>query len=100
MTIRARFNTIKPRADLARRLHISAPYACDIAAGEPIGSTKTLARISAELGLSDADIGASVREMFPEPFAARDVAGSDHAPDPAADATHDQPVADESGAAA
>lgn len=70
-----------PRPPLCARLGISVQYASNITKGQPIGGTETLARISAELGLDDAEIGASVREMYHDVFVSRDVAGSDHAPD-------------------
>lgn len=68
MTIQDRLKNAKPRRALAARLRISPAYACTIAKGEPIGGTETVARISAELQLSDEEIGASVREMFPQHF--------------------------------
>ena len=74
MTIRSILEEFKPRHLLASRLGISAAYACTIARGQPIGGTETLARISARLGLKDEEIGASVREMFPEHFASEAVA--------------------------
>lgn len=68
-TIRKVLREASPRAPLCKRLGISVQYAADIAAsGKPIGGAATLARVSAELGLDDAEIGASLREMFPEPF--------------------------------
>lgn len=71
MTIRRRFLEAKPRLALAKIVKISAPYAHDIAMGKPIGGTETLARIAGRLGLDDAEIGASVREMYPEAFGER-----------------------------
>lgn len=68
-----------PRRDLCRRLDISVQYAANIANGKPVGGTETLARIAARLGLDDAEIGASVREMYPREFAASQA-------DPASDA--------------
>lgn len=68
MTIKRRFKDTKPRVELARQLGISAPYACDIAAGEPIGSTKTFAKMVHRLGLDPVETDASLREMFPEEF--------------------------------
>lgn len=59
----------RPRTELCRRLGITPQYASNIARGQPIGGTETLAQISARLGLSDDEIGASVREMYPEHFA-------------------------------
>ena len=58
----------EPRAPLCRRLGISPQYANDITKGKPIGGTETLAKIAGRLQLADAEIGASVREMYPEAF--------------------------------
>lgn len=68
-TVKRVFLESKPRAPLCRRLGVSVQYASDIALGRPIGGTETLAKISARLQLTDEEIGASVREMFPKPFA-------------------------------
>lgn len=58
----------RPRRPLCTRLGISPQYAANIVAGKPIGGTETLAQIAARLGLTDDEIGASVREMYPEHF--------------------------------
>lgn len=69
MTIRDRFIAAQPRASLARLVGISPVYAHHIAMkNKPIGGTETLAQIAARLGLTDDEIGASVREMYPEHF--------------------------------
>lgn len=57
-----------PRRELCERVGISVQYAANIANGKPIGGTETLARIAGRLGLDDSEIGASVREMYPEEF--------------------------------
>lgn len=58
-----------PRVPLCKRLGISPQYASNITKGKPVGSTETVAKIAAELGLEDAEIGASIREMYPQIFA-------------------------------
>lgn len=67
-TITKELRAADPRAPLCRHLGISPQYANDITKGKAIGGTETLARIAGRLGLDDAEIGASVREMYPEAF--------------------------------
>ena len=52
-----------PRTNLSAQINLSAQYLSDIMRGKPIGSTRTLVRVADVLGLSDAELGASAREM-------------------------------------
>lgn len=74
MTVLDRFKgwgprTGKPRAELARILGISQPYAMEIARGAPIGSTERLAQVAATFDLSGDDVLESLREWYPHHFA-------------------------------
>lgn len=53
-----------PRKPLCDRLGISEQYACDIIKGRARGGARALTRIAKELGLSDAEFAASMRELF------------------------------------
>lgn len=58
----------KSRLALCQRPDLSSQYADEIENRRAIGGTETLARLAGRLGLEDDEIGASIREMFPEHF--------------------------------
>lgn len=61
-TIRRILMGASPRSEVCERLGISEQLGSDIALGKRIGATHTLVHIADVLGLSDRELGASVRE--------------------------------------
>lgn len=57
------------QSEVARLIQKSAPFVSQLCSGVRKPSVDTVAVIAAELRLEDAEIGASIRELCPEPFA-------------------------------
>lgn len=62
-TIRQIILNASPRRELCDMLGISTQFASDIACGVRVGGVLTLVGIADNLGLSDKELGASVREI-------------------------------------
>ena len=52
-----------PRRELCEKLGISVQLASDIALGTRVGGVRTLVGIADSLGLTDRELGASMREL-------------------------------------